>query len=217
MANKLLYYYYRIIEEIYKKKNIIRVFWTKVGLKNINMGKAAQLYNPYIIEKVEVNADNLFLGPDFLKDKYSLLGVNIQNSPHYSFMKALHDGENIEETDYVRRWLSGTLDWRRKMPLGRQVERWKSMYEQRIYEIENDRVADVLVYNVSGRYFIYDGKHKAALSALMGKKIKCSVISETCVFSYYSRYMLDLVSERREYSKHMQFLNEYIRKSKGNL
>ena len=66
------HYCYRVVEKILRKGNIIITYFTSVGLKNINMGLVADLSEPYIIEKKELYADDLYLGPDFLIDKYTL-------------------------------------------------------------------------------------------------------------------------------------------------
>lgn len=47
----LKHYCYRIVEKILKRNNIIITYFTKYGLKNINMGLVAQLSTPYIIEQ----------------------------------------------------------------------------------------------------------------------------------------------------------------------
>ena len=208
----LSYYTFRVKEEYYRKKNIIRIYFTNVGLKNYNMGKVAQLHEPFIINNIELPADELYLGPDFLKDFYTLLNCPLIESPHYFFMKALKSGRKLEDTEYVNRWTSGTLDWRNKMPIGKQIKRWEKMFEVRKKEIESESVPEILVYKINERYYIYDGKHRAALGALMKEKIRCKVISESCIFSYYSRYMLDTVVAKKDYSKHTEFFKSYLKR-----
>lgn len=204
------YYWFRFIERKCSKYGIIKITDTKVGLKNINMGKVAQLYNPHPIEQVMLQPEELFLGPDFLRDEYTLLNCSVVDSPHFSFMKAMQSGDDLEKTDYVCRSSKGILDWRRAVPIGEHLKFWKSMYIKKIEDIENDTLTDVLVYKLNRHYYIYDGKHKAALCAVVGKPIKCTVISEACVFSFYNRYMLEMTNKRSGYTKHNDFLKAYL-------
>ena len=60
----LKHYCYRIVEKILKRNNIKITYFTKYGLKNINMGLVAQLSTPYIIEQRKMLGSELHLGPD---------------------------------------------------------------------------------------------------------------------------------------------------------
>ncbi len=205
MASIFKHYLYRAAELAYKKTHRICVFETNKGLKNINMGSVAQHDNYTILNEVTLDASELYLGPDYLNDRYSLIGIRLSDSPHYGFMKALDEGTNLKETDYVKRWLNGTLDWRRPMPLKMCVSRWQRTFQEMVSLIENGTYLPVLVYQAEGRYYMYDGKHRAALCAYKNKPVKCSVISNSCIFDYYARYLLEIASQKAGYEKHRNF------------
>lgn len=206
----LSHYIYRVAEEFCKKFHIIKTYETSKGLKNINMGKVATLETPYVISHIILNSTELFLGPDFLKDQYTLLGKTILDSPHYQFMQAMLTNKPLEQTEYVKRWLTGTLDWRRSLPLKNQCERWKASFESKMKEVETGKYSEIWVYAVNGKYFIYDGKHRAALCAVLGKPIHCSVISDQCVYSFYGRYMMECICNKEDYNKHRLFLDRKL-------
>lgn len=202
MYKKIKHYAFRIIEEFCKKNRIIHLYYSAVGLKNINMGYVADLGKIDASNKVLINAEELFLGPDFLKDKYTLLGTRITESPHYEFMKTLKQNEDFRKTEYIIRWENGTLDWRRAMPMEIYQNEWKLKFRERLKEIQNDSYKPIKIYKVGGKKYIYDGKHRAAVCALLNKKIQCEIISNNCIFSYYNRYMFNCIINKPEYSIH---------------
>ena len=204
----LKHYCYRIVEKILKRNNIIITYFTKYGLKNINMGLVAQLSTPYIIEQRKMLGSDLHLGPDFLADEFTLLECNITKSPHYEFVNAFLQGKKVEETEYVKRWESGTLDWRRPMPISLSIDEWKKISKLRINEIRNNKYAPINVYYYGGKYYIYDGKHRAALCSAMNKDVLCNIIPSNYVFDYYCGYMFKRVLNNRSYRKHKDFFEK---------
>lgn len=202
---EMTHYFFRTIEKICNRFHIIFLYPSKVGMKNVNLGQVADMGCVQIKEQILLKPEHLFLGPDFLKDEYTLLGVNIKNSPHYSFMEALYSGKDIFSTNYVRRWENGTLDWRRPMLANKAKTLWNRSFQKRMEEIQAGVLHSVIVYQVGARYYLYDGKHRAALYALLDKEIMCNVISESCVFSYYNQFLFKAVEKKRDYEKHSQF------------
>lgn len=202
------HYCYRMIEKIFRKRNIIITYFTKVGLKNINMGSVAKMSSPYIIERKIIAPSDLYLGPDFLTDEFTLLGCSIVNSPHCEFVRSYVEGKNVLDTEYAQRWEAGTLDWRRPMPVSVSLDEWKKTAALRIKEITDDKYDTVKVYYHDGKYYVYDGKHRAALCAVMEKNVLCDVIPTNYILGYYGGYMLDRVKNNAKYTKHRDFLGK---------
>jgi hypothetical protein len=207
MLNDLKYNVWRFFEKTCKFFNILKIFTTRVGLKIMN---ASSFRASKYIEKdglvFMVNASKLFLGPDFLKDNYTLLDCPLKNSPHYGFVECLSQKGNPEHTDYIKRYYQGTLDGR----FGHSRIRYFSIFfkknDQRRENIISGNIEPVMVYEWKGRTYIQDGKHRAALCAYLGKEIPCKLIDENTLFGGITACQLRIAKKSADkYSKHIQF------------
>lgn len=212
LNNYVKFYLWRIPERVFKKHNISMFVKTKVGIKNINMGCLTHTvkFLPAII--TEMDPEKLYLGPDFLVDKYSLLDCPLLDSPHYSFIKAIQNQESIDETDYYKRYIRGTLDWRH-CQLGRKNnDVFFSKNEVSKIKIIEDNYEPVTVYLWNNIYYIFDGKHRAALCALLGKQVKCNIVSPSITFNGVWKRMFDMIDDDKCFSKHTLFLSRCPKK-----
>ena len=199
------YYFFRVLKKIFGKK-LFYVYWTAKGLKNYNIGRLSILNNPFVLNEKNLNANELFLGPDYLRDEYTLIDVNIVDSPHYSFMQALSTHQELENTEYIKRKKVGSLDWRDAEPVRSGfLLRAQDKFKTREEEIMSNQYEPITVYEHNGRFYIYDGKHRAALCALLNKPIKCKIVSCDCVTSYNGFYFSELIKEKTAYSRHNHF------------
>lgn len=203
--NAFCYYCYRVIEELFKRLHLYGIIHTRVGLKSINVNMVQHLSKPINDDVFYLLPKDLFLGVDFLIDKYTLLKCPLENSPHVGFMKSLRDGEELSQTEYIHRFESGTLDGRRGVPYIKDFSRYKSKFAQRMLEFNNMSIEPVLVYKVSDCYYVYDGKHRAALCALMGGKIPCKLVDSEERFGYG----FDIIARDPKYGKHNEFREEF--------
>ena len=151
------------------------IYQSKTGFKEIN---------PYIPKHKSaqselriMNACELRLGIDFLKDDVSLIDVPIVQSPHYGLMKDLSEGGDGRSTEYVKRMLNGALDERYEL-LAFYLDKnyFRRCFERTKHSLETDSCAEVIAYKKNGRYYIHDGKHRAAMCALFSKTIKCRIV-----------------------------------------
>lgn len=116
----------------------------------------------------------MFLDADYLIDRHTLVGKCILDSPHCGLMKAIMEGRPIEATEYAARAQSGTLDVRNPSYLSRtRIQRMQALFQARLDEIKNATYSPVRVYRHKDRYCIFDGKHRAALCAVMGMAVNC--------------------------------------------
>ncbi len=156
---------------LYRMKKTI-VYYNGSGIKAINPVYKQISYKSktvFILKKEE-----LFLDPDYLIDEYTLLGQPIHLSPHYKLMCSIRNGENILDTEYAKRFVSGRLDGRVPGYLGSEyVDLMKNMYQKRYEEILSREYKPVCVYKHLGKYYIYDGKHRAAMCAMLDCPIRC--------------------------------------------
>lgn len=209
--NIILHCVDRIREKVCKRFNICHVYLAKVGVKNYNIGMFIPHAKPLSQTIVSIPSSALFLGIDYLDDKYSLLGINIAESPHYHFLKAIKNGDNITETDYYRRAENGTLDVRRGRVQKKRLEHYMLRYTERLKEFQNGTLAPVLVYQLCEKYYIYDGKHRAALCALMGSDVKCQLVS---CDRFDIRYKL--ICDNKNYLKHHMLFNMVLTHDNNN-
>lgn len=134
---------------------------------------------------MDLDPNDLFLGFDGLYDNYTLIDVPIGQSPHYELVRRLNDNLRIEDCDYLKREEKGTLDGR----LGRKTvnddfSRLTNQFLNSKQAIESGNYAYPIVYQLNKRYYIMDGKHRAAVCKLLGVNVRCEVIDLVAIKSY---------------------------------
>lgn len=200
--NRIEFYWWRLREKFCQRYHICYYFETTVGVKGIN-GIYKPVAHPISSQSFVLKPSELFLGVDYLKDQYTLLGCNIVDSPHFAFVKAISGKEDLSKTDYIKRFENGTLDVRRGVPKQRDFIEFINKYNSRVNEINQHLIKPISVYKIGGRYFIYDGKHRAALCILMGIPISCQLV---CVNLFEGKY--ELIKNNNEYKKHHDLYSE---------
>ena len=197
-----------VCDRIAKKLNVSLIYVSRKGIKSINQLMQSQLY--FVRDKKEINAEDLFLGFDGLKDKYTLVDMCILDSPHWELMHTILREFPIEETDYYKRALRGELDTRGPLNLNdKNLKSMKGKFDKRKNEIEADCYQPIQVYELDNRYYIADGKHRAALCAMLGKKVRCDVISTDYLKDSFRIWILKkmkIINDKNgEFSKHSRF------------
>jgi len=200
---RIEFYWWRLREEFCKRHHINHIFKTNVGVKGIT-GISQPRTTPISNETFILESNELYLGVDYLKDRYTLLGCNLLDSPHYNFLRAIRDNEDLLKTDYLIRFEKGTLDGRRGMPKQKKINKYIEKYKIRQSELERNQLAPVLVYKIAGSYYIYDGKHRAALCALNDKPVVCQQVNVNLFVGKY-----DLIKQDREYQKHHELYQKF--------
>lgn len=207
MLNNTKYYFLRFFEKVCKFFNILVVFSTRVGIKTLNVASFRKDLDKEVFgECYYSDGRDLFLGPDFLKDKFTLLDCSLYESPHYKFVECLNQGNNPDSTDYIKRYCSGTLDGR----IGHcSFSNYSIFFEKnknRREEIITGIMKPIKVYEWKGRKYIQDGKHRAAMCLLLKKTIPYELIDGKCLFEGITTCMLRLAAKKeQDYSKHIQF------------
>lgn len=164
-----------ILDKICKFLSIAIIYENNKGIKCLN--KPQILNKTCILKKdneVTLTHNDLFLGFDYLDDEHTLLNTPITLSPHFIFLSCVYNGEELTNTDYIERVREGYLDFRRARPVSKKdIIKHKEVFSKRIAEITRDTYEPITIYTVNGRAYIADGKHRAALCALLKKPIKC--------------------------------------------
>ena len=207
--NSFAYYVYKVKEKIFVKLKKSKTFNTHYGLKNINM--SARIIPPETEGKeiISISYEELFLGFDYLKDCFTLLDTPIKESPHFDMMKKLYDEEDISDCDYIKRWVSGTLDWRYGFVKPDNFTFFINRFKNAKENIENNEIKPVIVYKLQDKYYIYDGKHRAAMCAYNGKSVPCIVVDTKHVFSGVWEEIFKKILNKKDYKKHTEFYKRH--------
>lgn len=155
---------------------------------------------------------DLVLATDLLRDRYTLCGQSILETPYYTLMAELANGCVSSDSDYVIRCRLGRLDSR--PPLEPDLGRLQDCYEKRMSELADGRRFYIYVRCVKWRgrpvFAIADGKHRAALAAYLGcpERLVLRVVSrdvlEEPFFKNVYEYVLRL--DPREYSINQEMI-----------
>ena len=178
---------------------------TKFGLKSINMSQLVEKDKNIHFEQVVLSPDQLFLGPDHLKDNYTNLYTSIKDSPHYYLMKDIDEHNDLSCSIYINKFYNGVLDWRHIQPIVANYEFYLMKFRKSSYEIHNNIYPPVIVYRVNGVYYIADGKHRAALCAYLNKEVVCKLIDAKSALGVIDKYLYSVMLKKNNYFKHIEF------------
>lgn len=205
MHRTFIYYIYHILERLYERFHIFQVIKTPYGLKNINLRYLLPSYEIQDVITLEVN--DLYLGPDFLVDDKTLLNVKIAESPHYGMIESILQNKDLAEVDYFKRFEKGILDWRIPRRKIKDYSRYIKATMSNEKKIMEDAYEPVQVCSISGRYYIFDGKHRAAMCAYKRKKVRCIIITNKCMLDGIGKYLFSVIRNDAKYSFHNQLIN----------
>ena len=161
MLNKHL-----LIHRLCKLFGFRHYYENSYGIKGHNKA-AFKLQGRY--DEILINPEDVYLGFDALNDEYTLLDIKMIDSPHYYLMKTIYSGGNINESDYVNREKIGTLDGRYGLVPVDHV----NLFFKSLEMINKNEYDPAIVYQVDGRMYVFDGKHRLALCLLLHQKCKC--------------------------------------------
>jgi hypothetical protein len=125
-----------------------------------------------VIQEIPFTATNLdfsslVMPPDLLRNRYTLCGNMVLQSPHYRLIEELAHGTLTFDSEYITRATLGTLDAR--VPGKPALEYLASKHQLRREELFSDKRIEIFVTEVVIKekrvYVIADGKHRAALVA----------------------------------------------------
>ena len=211
VGNLIGYAFWRVLETICSKRNVYVFIKTRTGLKNVNMDR---LYGDNVMEinpddVISIDPGRLFLGMDYLRDDYTLLDRCILDSPHYAFIETVNSGGDIKKTEYYKRFVTGKLDGRH-LQRERGASYFYSKNEKARQSIERGDYKPVVVYLWKNRFYICDGKHRAALCAFMQKDVRCIVIPSISGFSHsaVTKEIYRIMAGDKHFSKHIDYLKD---------
>lgn len=185
------------LENLCNRLKISPLVFQARGLKPFGYGYDPPGACPLLRAGVELEPWALLCPPDGLTDAWTLLGVPVPESPTFAFMQALEQGQPLAETAYIRRLVDGTLDQR--WPYGARhlrFQRFRQLYAARRAQILAGTYPPVRVLRVAGKYYVLNGKHRAALCALLGERVRCDVLDPAAVYAATLRRVHKRLSRR---------------------
>ena len=189
------------IERILRLVGCSYTYVSSTGVKTLNPSSVC--LNKSIVKKHEIDPTQLYLGIDGLKDEYSLLDTNILDSPHYSLVKRLNGNLQIEESDYVLRMINGSLDERRAIIGYLKDHYFENTFRLAYNSLQEKKYSPIITYQVNGRYYILDGKHRAATAALLGiNSVKCVIVEKKVAEKCISEKAWRVILTDSSFSKH---------------
>lgn len=199
---------YGIVNLIFKWCRIFAYFESKYGIKSLNAKSFRCVKMPLLeVDEIYLQPKDLFLGIDLLSDENTLLDINILESPHYHLMECLDSKGDIEYTDYINRLKNGRLDGRYASSVKGFIDNSMKIFSRNKQNILEGSCEPVLVYSVHGKFYIHDGKHRAALCSYLKKPIRCKQIDPNMVICL-SEVLIDLMKKsKKSYFKHLEFVS----------
>ena len=155
----------------------------------------------------------LYLGFDALDDRYTLIDVNIAMSPHFKLMKDIKFNNDINKSEYIYREKKGYLDGRFERIITRKdIAQHINIFEKNLNFIVQEKYTPVVVYELNKKYYILDGKHRASMCSLVGKKVICKVINkDTLKRDKYIQGIYKMMTKNdKKYTKNLQHIFEIL-------
>lgn len=177
-----------------------------------------KLYNPIPFRRpnsikndwaiISIDPQDLFIGPDFLKDSYTLFNTCIVDSPHRSFIQGLLDGNIMLYSEYMNRLVDGILD-ERPITRPKRLAGYMVKCEEQYAKINKGDYDPVQIYRAGGLYYIRDGKHRAAMCAILNVPVKCVELTEAFAGGI-TFHMYKMIENHPEYSKNAAFFKNNL-------
>ena len=170
-----------------RRFGLSRVYRSSVGIKCQNQLLDSDLFTYFERGTVEhIHSDRLHIGFDALVDNLTLLGTPIADSPHVDLVERLEKGQDSGDCEYVQRVRRGTLDFRSRhagnaaflLSLSEACQKSRTA-------ISINESRPIQVFNVEGKHYIANGKHRAALCVVMGIEPLCVDVSLALFDSFY--------------------------------
>lgn len=195
------------IELLCRRFDVSILYYSRVGVKCINQLPDSDMFKHHATGDVfSVEASDLHLSTDRLKDRYTLLGRPVTQSPHYDLMQKLEKGIDIRESEYMKRLVVGALDARDPVKIGQAfIELMHRKFEEEYERLKTGECEPVKVAKVGGRLYISDGKHRAALCALLGLAPRCVDVSTVVLDSFNWWVYRKMLKKPSQFTKHIEF------------
>lgn len=192
-------------DKLFRNFSCTGIIKTKVGIKPVNQIANSDWFNEIVIKSVtDLEFNQCVLHPDFLKDKYTSIGKNISESPHYDLIRHLDNNSPLDGCDYFKRCHNGTLDFRKKIKISEEC--LKKYYQKKLTAMTSGEVFSVKVFLVyNNTYMIADGKHFLAMASYHNYPNLRFDIIYNLLFDTYFRWIFEKIKKDKDFKKHNDF------------
>ena len=172
----------------------------KYGVKKYNASNDKHpgvLYQEGIV--IDLNPNVLRLGPDMLKDQFTHLNKKIVDSPHYKLTKGCMEGD-LGANEYILLEQKGMLDGRPaffkdvSFHFNKNRDCNKSILDGEYFPIK--------VYLIDDVYYVFDGKHRAAMACYLNVNIRAMVIPKEIILTEG----LLSIKDKKQFTRHTEFI-----------
>lgn len=191
-----------------KKLPFTAVIKTKVGVKPINQILKSSYFEDIIIEvNNALKFEQIIAPPDFLKDKYTIIGKSIEKWPHYELVRYLDNNLSLDNCDYIARCRNGTLDFRKRKKIS--IKYLKKCYREKLNAIKSNKTISISVcLAYDNTYIIADGKHSVAMALYFNYRNLRFNVLQNPIFNAYHRWIFERIKNDRDFRKHIIFFKK---------
>lgn len=203
--------YRHFIARICRRLDLSGLYFGKYGIKSFN-----QLINSNHLslfatgQPVKLPISELHIGFDGLNDTSTLLDTSIADSPFFQLVQAMENNAPLNSCEYFKRVVQGTLDFRPAQKIrNTQIQQAKMKFLESKTLIETNQNFPVKTFTVAGRYYIADGKHRAAACLLLGvKEVSCQDMTPAIYDSFYNWVYRKMKRRPDEFRKHIRWFED---------
>ena len=209
--NNFIAYKDLLLHKFFKLISVKRYYYNRYGLKCYN--KTGMNLASAEGEKRFVDYRELYMGFDALKDKYTLLDTCIDNSPHFLLMNDIIKQKNIGESEYVLRERKGYLDGRFGCIVNSKILNNHIKASNKNFDlVEKNNYEPVIVYKICNRFYIVDGKHRAAICATRKQPVFCKIVDTKSVAEceYVKEIYVLLNKKPHEYQLNIEHIKNIL-------
>lgn len=206
--------YRHFLEQICRRIDWSGLYFSKSGIKCYNQLIDSDHLSLFVTgQPMMLAISELHIGFDGLNDRATLLGTPIANSPYFQLVKAMENHEPLDSCEYFKRVVEGTLDFRPARHFrATDIQQAKKKFLESKSLIEANQNLPVKTFNIAGRFYIADGKHRAATYQLLGvKEVPCQDMTPAIYDSFYNWVYRKMKRRPNEFRKHLLWLADAYR------
>jgi len=198
----------KYLSRIFKRSDLSGIYFNRQGIKCYNqLISSSQLQKFATGSQFVLSTSELHIGFDGLNDTTTLLDTPIASSPHFDLVQAIDQNEARVTCDYLRRIRQGTLDFRPKNAFGADLENLKTkFFEMKRLSMAN-QIDAVKTFEIANKFYVIDGKHRAATCHLLGLDIACQDITPAIYDSFYHWIYRKMKRKSISFMKHIRWFD----------
>lgn len=197
----------KVLRRLSKHFSFSLLYETSVGIKSSEQLISSDLFK-YHADNVEFicKTENLYIGFDGLKDKYTNIDKSIIDSPHFEFIASIN--QNIlEDLNYISQKMNGTIDFRSSVS-NVEIQKLLEINELKKEAVLNNSYKPIQTVRINKKHYIADGKHTAALCHFFNISPRCTDVTSVAYDSFFFWVYKKMTLNPLKYSKHIEWFKK---------